>query len=47
MDEYTEDYRNGFIDGVAGAIQAIFEECDEEMLAAVFQKLNIQKIDND
>ena len=30
MDEYTEDYRNGFIDGVAGVIAAIFEECDEK-----------------
>ena len=35
MDEYTEDYRNRFIDGVAGVITAIF------------QKLNIQKVDND
>ena len=47
MDEYTEDYRNGFVDGVAGVIQAIFEECDEEILTAIFQKLNIQKVDND
>ena len=46
MDEYTEDYRNGFIDGVAGVIAAIFEECDEEMLTAIFQKLNIRKVDN-
>lgn len=46
MDEYTEDYRNGFIDGVAGVIAAIFEECDEKMLTAIFQKLNIRKVDN-
>ncbi len=47
MDEYTEEYRNGFVYGVAGVIAAIFEECDEEMLTAIFQKLNIKKIDND
>ena len=29
MDEYTEDYRNGFVDEVASVIAAIFEECDE------------------
>lgn len=38
------DYQKGIVDGVAGVISAIFEECDEDLLSAVFKKLKIQKI---
>jgi hypothetical protein len=41
------DYQKGIVDGVAGVFAAIIEECDEEILSAVFKKLNIQKVEDE
>lgn len=41
------DYQKGMVDGVAGVIATIIEECDEDLLSAVFKKLNIQKIEDE
>jgi len=41
------EYQKGLVDAIAGMLAAIFDECDEELLSAVFKKLNIRKVEDD